>query len=235
METNINEEIYTGKSPDPISIEGTERILDQMKKSICKICKKNGDKGTGFFCLIPINDGHLIPALITNNHVLNKDDIENNKTINATINDDKKYVNIVIDKTRKKFTSSELDVTIVELKPKVDQIENFLEIDTDINKDQNIIEVSYRKKSIYVLHYPKGNNINVSYGLLNIIREKEIYHICNTEIGSSGSPILSLKSFKVIGIHRGAQKNPNNDEKLKFNIGTLIKYAIEELKKMHMI
>ena len=124
-----------------------------------------------------------------------------------------------------------MDVTIVELKPKVDQIENFLEVDADINKDQSIIEELYKRKSIYLLHYPKGKNINVSYGLSSIVKGKEIYHICNTEIGSSGSPILSLNSFKVIGIHKGAPRNEKNEERLKFNIGTLIEYAIDEFKK----
>ena len=35
--------------PLPVTIEGTEIILAQMKKGICKIKNKNG-KGTGFFC-----------------------------------------------------------------------------------------------------------------------------------------------------------------------------------------
>jgi len=35
--------------PIPIFIKGTEIILNQMKKSICRICKEDGTKGTGFF------------------------------------------------------------------------------------------------------------------------------------------------------------------------------------------
>ena len=231
METSINEEIFTGLSPDPISIEGTERILGQMRNSICKICKENGQKGTGFFCLIPIKNNHLLPVLITNNHVLNKEDINNKKVIKVTLNDDKDFANIIIDESRKKFTSSELDVTIVEIKPKVDQIKNFLEVDPDINTNENILEELYKKKSIYLLHYPKGKNINVSYGLSIGVKETEIYHICNTEEGSSGSPIISLNSFKVIGIHIGGKRNGKNEtNKFLFNIGSLIKYAIDAFK-----
>ena len=34
---------------------------------------KDGSKGTGFFCKIPFpNNNHLLPVLITNNHVMNE-------------------------------------------------------------------------------------------------------------------------------------------------------------------
>ena len=223
MEEDINKEIFTGKSPDPVTIEGTERILLQMKNYICKIIKKEGEKGTGFFCKIPIPNNDFLPVLITNNHVLKESDIDNGKIIEITINNDKGYGNITIDETRKKFTSKELDITIVEIKPD-DKIKEFLDVDIDINNDIKILEKTYRKKSIYILHYIYGNNITVSYGLTNGIVDKEIHHICNTEKGSSGSPILSLDSFKVIGIHFGGPKN----EQFKFNRGTLMKYAVEE-------
>ena len=79
----------------------------------------------------------------------------------------------------------------------------------------------YRKSSIYILHYP--NEKYVSYCLINELREdKVIVHLCNTENGSSGIPILSLKSNKVIGVHYGGIKN-------KYNYGTNIKYAINEI------
>ena len=33
----------------PVSIEGTEKILFQMKNCVCKIYKNEGINGTGFF------------------------------------------------------------------------------------------------------------------------------------------------------------------------------------------
>ena len=59
----------------------------------------------------------------------------------------------------------------------------------------------------------------VSYGNIKQIQDQNICHLCSTENGSSGSPILSLQNFKVIGIHFGSSH-------LKFNKGTLIKYPI---------
>ena len=73
-------EKHIEKSPNPINIEGTEKILFQMKNCICKIINNEGNKGTGFFCIIPIND-KLMPFLITNNHILDESEIENNKIL----------------------------------------------------------------------------------------------------------------------------------------------------------
>jgi hypothetical protein len=74
--------------PAGISLEQTEYFQKQMKNAICKIKCKEGH-GTGFLCLIP-NPSKLrqLPVLITNNHVLNEKDIENNQTIEISINND---------------------------------------------------------------------------------------------------------------------------------------------------
>jgi len=65
----------------------------------------------------------------------------------------------------------------------------------------------------------------------NILDGKEINHYWNTENGSSGSPILSLSSFKVIGVHYGGSKNKDKEDKLNF--GTFIRYTIKEFNKKY--
>ena len=210
------------EQPIPVSLDNTKKILYQMENCICKIYNNNGLTKTGFFCKIKFQN-NLLPVLITNNHVLNEKDIENNKIINLTINN--KAKEIIIDNTRKKYTNSKLDITFIEIKLNKDEIDenNFMEIDeNDLEKEKKIIELEYKRKSIYILHYPKGE-LNVSYGIINDIIDEKINHYCNTEEGSSGSPILSLKSFKIIGIHKGCSKNNK-----KLNIGIFIKYAINE-------
>ena len=225
QERNINE------YPISVSLQDTEnKILFQMKNCVCKIINDNGSKGTGFFLKINLNN-ELLYLLITNNHVLGKDDINKNKNIAITINENKDYRNLYIGE-RKKFTDPELDITFIEIYPKKDNIENFLDIDDDIDKEEDFLKKLYIKKSIYTLHYPdiEGNMIKVSYGISKCIEEKEIYHYLNTNYGSSGSPILSLETFKVIGIHKGYPKIIKPEEP-KYNIGVLIKYAIESFKK----
>ena len=130
MEDFIPEK-YIEKSPSPISIEKMEKILFQMKNSICRIINNDGQKGTGFFCRIPYND-NLIPFLITNNHVLNESKISNGKRVEFTINDGKKTISFDIDDSRIKFTNKDLDVTFIEIKPNKDSIDYILDIDEEI-------------------------------------------------------------------------------------------------------
>ena len=41
------------------------------------------------------------------------------------------------------------------------------------------------------------------------MKEGIIEHLCSTEEDSSGSPLLSLKTYKVIGIHFGGDTDKN--------------------------
>ena len=62
-----------------IKFECGEKIIEQMKKNVCKIIVDQM-QGTGFFCKIPFPDNsNMLPILITASHVindefLNKDD-----------------------------------------------------------------------------------------------------------------------------------------------------------------
>ena len=215
-------EKYIENSVNPVSIEGLEKILFQMKNCICKIYKNDGTKGTGFFCRIPFPDeSNLLHALFTNNHVLDQTDLENNKIIEISINNEKEERNIKIDNKRRIFTNPQLDITIIEINPYKDKLNsnNFLEIDENINMETSLLNKIYKKQSIYALHYPKGKNIVSSYGLISNLMDNDLYHNCNTEYGSSGCPILLVDTFKVVGIHYGGGH-------LKYNKGTFIKYAI---------
>ena len=207
-------------SPLPIPIKGIEIILYQMKKCVCKIYRKDGIKGTGFFCKIPYKN-ELLPILVTNWHILTLEEINYNKEIKLSLNDDKEFKVIKIDENRKIFSDKDLDATFVEINIKNDKINDFLEIDEDINKNDAFLNEILIKKSIYLLNYQEGNNMFVSFGLINSIKNNEISHSSNSKEGSSGSPIILSNTHKVIGIHTG-----KNLSDFKFNKGILIKYAI---------
>jgi hypothetical protein len=110
-----------------------------MKSCICKIFKGNNITGTGFFCKIPFQN-NLLPVLITNNHILDKEDIKLGKIIHFTLNNNKEIRVIKINESRKRITREEQDITIVEIKPDEDKINNFLEIEEDVNKEKEIFE-----------------------------------------------------------------------------------------------
>ena len=220
MNENTIKEKYLNDSITPISIKGMEKITFQLKNCVCKILKKDNVKATGFFCKIPYQNNKLLTVLFTNNHVISQNDLIINNQIEITMNDDNEIRSILIDNSRIFFTDPDLDVTIIEIKPNIDKINNFLELDEKIFKEKNLVEALFKKKFGYVLNYPKGENVVASFGQIIQIVDKKINHSCSTDKGSSGSPILDLDSFKVIGIHYGSSDN------FQFNKGMFMKNIV---------
>ena len=99
---DIKKERFISKNHTPVSIERTEEILNQMKNSVCKIYK-GGFIGTGFFCKKKLNSTKKdLYALITNNHVLNENNIKLDSTFSLSIGDnDNQMKNIKISSNRK--------------------------------------------------------------------------------------------------------------------------------------
>ena len=222
--STINKQ-YMGGLP-PLSTTQNKVILSQLEKCICKIHKLDGVKATGFLCKIPFSDKFkLLPVLITNNHVLNKMDIQVNKTIKITLGDNEIEKYIKIDEKRGTFTDSnqDIDITIIEIKPNLDGLNNFLDIDENIFA-KNYMQI-YQNSPIYILQYPKGRESSHSEGIINRINKTNIEHSCSVDFGSSGSPILSLSTFKVIGVHKRLSNN-------NFNEGTLMNFIINVFNKV---
>ena len=165
-------EKYNTKSIEPISLKQTENILEQMNNSICRI----NDKGTGFFVKIPYKS-KLLPVLITTNHIINIDDIQDNKSISILLNNDKKIKTIKLD-NRLMYTNEKLDATIIEIKENEDNLNNnYLELEDKLINYLKLDKIKLNKKespnyldeSIYLLNHLKNNDLYVSYGkLINI-------------------------------------------------------------------
>ena len=189
--------------PIGISLEQMEVLPNQMKKSICKIKCKEGH-GTGFLCLIPNpSKSKTLPVLITNNHILNEEDIGNNQIIEFSINNDSIKKTIVIDSLRRTYTSRESDTTFIEVKEKDNlDLNSFLEIDYDLYEEMP--NERYSQKSIYLLYYPNCEKVAYSIGVIKCIEDDnyKFNHLCHSEGSSSGGPLLNLSNFKVIGINK---------------------------------
>ena len=212
-------EIKSKKNITSVQGENLEKIIEQMNDCLCKV-ECNIGSGTGFFSLIPFpNKINRIPVLMTNNHVLQEKDIIKGKKINISMNNNK--FSFYIDDSRKVYTSKYYDITIIEIKENDGfNFNKFLEIDDNIYK-QNFNDY-YRNRSIYVIHHPHEKP-DFSVGKIKkiTIDTKKIEHDCNTEDGSSGSPIIDYKTNKIVGIHKGAEEE-------KRNVGTFIKDPIEK-------
>ena len=160
-----------------ISYDCSKKIIAQMERNICKI-NIGKNQGTGFFCKIPFpTEEKMLPVLMTNNHVINEDLLNQ---VNAKIELDIKEedeVKIINLNNRKKYTNEEYDITIIEIKPQ-DNINNYLELDdtilNDIVKDKDKNK-EYKNKTIYIIQYPEGE-LSVSYGILDCIYKDKKYN-----------------------------------------------------------
>ena len=76
-------------SPCKVFIEFTERILMQMKNSVCCIYLNDGCRATDFFCKIPFKD-KIVPVMITNHHVFDEKILEKEKIFYISLNNGKK-------------------------------------------------------------------------------------------------------------------------------------------------
>ena len=187
----------------PISLKQNEKIIEQLKNTICNINLGYKGRGTGFFMKVKFPENkHLLPVLLTCNHVIDKTFLSEKDKIIIQINDKIKTIEL---KDRIIYTNEEIDITIIEIREQKDEIKYFLHLDEE-NQD---IRIS--GQTIYILQYFNANGPShpsvpsVSYGILKDLDLDNLSfnHNCNTTFGSSGSAILNLANNKVIGIHIG--------------------------------
>ena len=206
----------------PITKEQSKILCSQLDKYVCKIYSINDTIGTGFFCKIHYPDQFkLLPVLITNNHVLDPFNLKIN-TIKITMEDDTIEIILVFNNSRIIYTNKDIDITIIEIKPDLDRINNFLDIDENIYNEK----YNYSNKEIYILQYPKGQKSSFSLGTIKKLNNNIVQHKCSTEFGSSGSPILNLSNYKVIGVHKRRFN-------VQFNERICIKCVIESFRKFN--
>jgi hypothetical protein len=196
-----------------LTLQQAHFILEQMKKCICTVYmgKENGF-GTGFFCNIPYKNQKLKVLITASSHI--KNHLKRSK-ITIKLNDAIKEIKINDD--RKIYLNENYNTAIIEINPSKDGINDFLELDEFFNERIN--------ERVYTIQLDREQNTCISFGTLIKIEENEIYHLCSTEMGSSGSPILNINTCKVIGIHLHYYK----DEQL--NMGTLLNYIIKDFNQ----
>ena len=205
MSKEIFTDLYNKISPNEII---------HLENCLCKIKTKNlNEYGLGFFCKIPFpNESHLLPVLITNDHILEKDDISIGKNITILLKNSEEEKKIKMDKSRKTYSNDIYNITIIELKE--NELGNsFLEIDDNPN-EKNI-------KNIYMLNNLNGSK-KISYGEIHFINENNstFTHLCQTKTEFLGAPIMNISNNKVMGIHKGKSET--------YNVGIFINNPISE-------
>ena len=154
MEKNYIEEKNISTSPKPIPVEELYNILLLFRSNVCKI---NYGNGTGFFCKIT-RGREALRVLITNDHVLKKENITPGKLINFSINNEERFYNISIDESRITYNDPKNDITIIQIKEedKLDKI-SFFDIDEKIFEN-NSIEYFKKKTNIFITLSERGKN-----------------------------------------------------------------------------
>ena len=202
--------------PKSFTIDETEKILEQMKKTICKIILEDGKVGTGFFCSI-IN----YSLLITNNSFIDEAQLnKDNNKIKLYLGKNNESKEIVL-KDRIKYTNKEYNITLIEIKKEEkNEIGNInLEIDENINENKLSKLIG---ETIYIIYHSKDKNISVSHSVIEKYEENEynFKYISSINNENSIALILNLSNYKIIGIHI---KNENNN-----NLGIFFNKAIKD-------
>ena len=218
-------------SPNIVSLESSQKIIEQMKKNVCQI-QSDESQGTGFFCRIPFPDmNNMLTVLITNNHIINEELLYEDDAEILIYTENEKNTKTINLNNRIKYTNNHYDITIIEIKEQ-DKIFDYLELDDNIlenllnNNDTNLND-AFSDETVYLLQYPEGI-LSVSYGVVKNVNEDKKYiftHMCSTKGGSAGSPVLNLNSNKVMGIHHSGISKKNIAQ------GTLLNEPIKDFIK----
>ena len=225
-EYNIKLEISNNKGM--LNANAIANFIQKAKEAVCEICLSKGF-GTGFFCKIPYTEDNniLLPVLMTNNHVLSRENLESKNDIKIIINGQTKTIPL---KKRKIGTDEKMDFTFIEIKEKEDNIETFFNLDDNVLK-KNCPNESYLEENVLIF----GININdkqlgFADGLIKKCIDCFFVHTCNTYEGCSGGCIVNKANNCVIGIHRG-EFEIKNGNKNPINQGIFLRNIIKRIKE----
>ena len=177
---NLNEkekqELFTGRKPIPV------KIVNEVLKSICKIkitFKNNKTNfGTGFF----MNINNSMKGLITNNHIINKEII--NEDIEIEIYNNIK-MKLNINNRNIKYYPEPKDITIIEIKNN-DEIYKYIKfLDYDVYYKIKGYKI-YHGVDIFSVEHPLGDDASCSSGRIININNYEFEHDISTDDGASG-------------------------------------------------
>ena len=200
-------------------------FLQKAIKAVCQICVSTDKFGSGFFCKIPYtqNNNLLLPVLITNNHVLSKNELESDLKIK--INGETKIISL---KGRKKWTDETIDFTCIEIKEEEDNIHTFFNLDDNV-LDKNYSNDCYLNHHVIIFAINKNDKqVGFSNGVIKQNEESFFAYTCNTFPGCSGGCIVNQNNNNIIGIHKG-EINTSNEKAV--NAGIYINNVINYIKQ----
>ena len=188
-----------------LPFEDLDPCLLNVAKSVCKIridTNYGSFVGSGFFLKFLIN-GQFFNWLVTNEHVITKEMINNKNIIQVWYNVEDNNINIKLDPNEryiKTFKEHRVDATAIQIIPKDDIYKDYF-LEPELGYDNN----SLVGKEIFIPQFPGFKQIKNARGKIKQIDDgssNEFTHLAKTQKGSSGSPIFLKGNKKVIGIHK---------------------------------
>ena len=194
-----------------------DELIKQFKMGLCKVsCSELYINSIGILCKIPFPDTNkLLPVIIIQNHVADK--ILQNNLMNLVENDKElklfvqaKYnfsmnLSLCIDIKiqRKQYVDRKNNIAIFELLEKdgyKPYLNYFLNIYDFINNNEIIQNI---EPYAFFLNYDSYDSISYTPIKLNsIIEEKDIIEYESEKDFREFSPIIDIKTFTLIGIHK---------------------------------
>jgi hypothetical protein len=208
-----------------INVNAMMDFFPKAIKAVCEICVSTNKFGSGFFCKIPYtqNNNLLLPVLITNNHVLSKNELESDLKI--IINGETKIISL---KGRKKWTDETIDFTCIEIKEEEDNIHTFYNLDDNVY-DKNYSNDCYLNNHVIIFAINKNDKqVGFSNGVIKQNEKSFFAYTCNTFKGCSGGCIVNQNNNNIIGIHKG-EINTSNEKAV--NVGIYINNVINYIKQ----
>jgi len=218
-------ENYQIERGPPVHMEILNKVNDFARRSVCKILSNDGSTGSGFLAWLPVASAQkqVMCGIFTNNHVLPRPEIcaQENIIFRFEGLEDIDAINLKPEFMGFTWTNKDIDASFIEI-----SIEKALNW---IGKGASFLNVEpFRKdEQIIVAQHPKGGKMSVDYGKIFKEETDSFLHSAATDVGSSGSPILSLNG-SVVGIHKGFDKSTENKSNIGVNLNRAVNFIAAE-------
>ena len=178
--------------PGP-NFEIHDPIFLNVSKSICKIridTNFGSFGGSGFFLKFLIN-GKFYYWLVTNEHVITKEMINNKNTIQVYYNIENNNINIKLQQDERyiqTFKEYKVDITVIQIRSK-DNIYKDYFLEPELGYDNN----SLVQKEIFIHQFHGFQQIKNARGIIKNINSTcpyEFTHLAKAQKGRSGSRIF---------------------------------------------
>jgi len=197
-------------------------LLEVAHRSVC-IIRNNEGTGTGFFIKFQFED-EVLCGLMTNNHVLNKNQlcVENNPVFEIHFEDNNEKFSINSQDMNFIFTDELIDITFIQLKDEIiNEIKpHYLSTDNkECTENNSIMIIQYSSNEEKFKENRTIQKLSISYGKIKNTKGINYSHDSPTYFASSGSPLFN--TLNVVGIHKSSNGEENYATKI-----SVAKYAI---------